>query len=127
DQTPGGHHHPAAILLADRIHPPEPGHEVALLDLDNSHPAFDQSGAAMDIAHDPSLHPRFRRRLIWPIRVCWWRRRDRARDFLGLCAAVAARHSIEHLDGFVELGRRLSLNALDAFDALANPGELGAG
>ena len=66
-------------------HSSEARHEIALLDFDNAHPAFDQSGPAMDIAHDPSLEPRFRR-LVWSIR---WRRRDRARNLFGLLTAVA--------------------------------------
>ena len=57
DQAPRGHDDPAAILLADGIDAPQPGHEIALLHLDNAHPAFDQRGPAMDVTHDPTLDP----------------------------------------------------------------------
>src|SRR5258705_76912 len=41
DEALRGHHHPAAVLLADRVHATQPRHNVALIDLDDAHAAFD--------------------------------------------------------------------------------------
>ena len=48
---------------------------------------------------------------------------ERAGDVLG--RSFAARKTLERIDGFGELGRRLGLAALDAVDAFADPAELG--
>src|ERR1700756_2898383 len=119
DEAFRGHHHPAAILLADGIHPTEPGHDVALIDLDDAHAAFDERGPAINVAHHPSFD-RGRLRLVGPARG----RCERAGDVLG--RSFAARKTLERIDGFGELVRRLGLAALDAVDAFADPAELGA-
>src|SRR5215831_15739035 len=119
DEAFRGHHHPASILLADGIHPTEPGHDVALIDLDDAHAAFDEGSPAINVAHHPSFD-RGRLRLVQPARG----RCDRAGNVLG--RSFAARKTLERVEGFGELGRRLGLTALDAVDALADPGELGA-
>src|SRR5262249_54070802 len=67
DEAFRGHHHPAAVLFADGIHPTEPGHDVALIDLDNAHAAFDEGGPAINVAHHPSFD-RGRLRLVHPTR-----------------------------------------------------------
>src|SRR5262249_57421013 len=95
DEAFWGHHHPAAVLLADRIHATEPRHDVALIDLDDAHAAFDEGSPAINIAHHPSFDRHRLGRLVQPPRG----RRHRA-------AAIPT--------------------ALDAVDALADPGELGA-
>src|SRR5439155_15398324 len=118
DEAFRGHHHPAAILLADGIHPTEPGYDVALVDLDDAHAAFDEGGPAINVAHHPSVdHGRLR--LVQPARG----RCERAGDVLG--RSFAARKTLERIDGFGELGHRLGLAALDAVDAFADPAELG--
>src|SRR5262245_4967783 len=120
DEAFWGHHHPAAILLADRIHATEPGHDVALIDLDDAHAAFDEGSTAINIAHHPSFDRCRLGRLVRPARG----RHDRAGDILG--CGLAARKTLERVEGLGGLGRRLGLTALDAVDALADPAELGA-
>src|SRR5262249_43092185 len=120
DKALRGHHHPAAILLADRIHATEPGHDVALIDLDDAHAAFDEGSPAINVAHYPSFDRRGLRWLVEPARG----RYDRAGDILG--CGLAARKTLERVKRLGELGRRLGLTALDAVDALADPAELGA-
>src|SRR5262249_24060865 len=119
DEAFRGHDHPAAVLLADRIHPTEPGHHVALIDLDDAHGALAGGSPAITVAPPPSSD-RGRLRLVQPARG----RCDRAGNVLG--RSFAARKTLERVEGFGELGRRLGLTALDAVDALADPGELGA-
>src|SRR5262249_2457635 len=78
DEAFRGHHHPVAVLLADGIHPTEPGHHVALIDLDGAHAAFDEGGPAINVAH----HPSFDRGRLRPVHSTR-RRRERASDVLG--------------------------------------------
>src|SRR5262249_55530992 len=120
DEAFWGHHHPAAILLADCIHATEPGHDVALIDLDDTHAAFDEGSPAINIAPPPPFARRRLGRLVQPARG----RHDRAGDILG--CGLAARKTLERVEGLGGLGRRLGLTALDAVDALADPAELGA-
>src|SRR5262249_54618330 len=120
DEAFWGHHHPAAVLLADRIHATEPRHDVALIDLDDAHAAFDEGSPAINIAHHPSFDRHRLGRLVQPARG----RHDRAGHILG--CGLAARKTLEGVEGLGELGRRLGLTALDAVDALADPAELGA-
>src|SRR5262249_58760436 len=99
DEAFWGHHHPAAVLLADRIHATEPRHDVALIDLDDAHAAFDEGSPAINVAHHPSFDRRRLRLLVEPARG----RYDRAGDILG--RGLAARKTLERVEGLGELSR----------------------
>src|SRR5215211_6640212 len=119
DQAFRGYHHPAAVLSADGVDATEPRHHIALIDLDEAHTSFDERGPAMDVAHHPSVDGARLGRLVH----CRWWRQHRAGHILG--RSLAAGKTLECVDGFGQLGRRLGLRALDAVDALADPSELG--
>src|SRR5947208_7026919 len=114
DQAFRGHHDPAAVLLADRVDAAQPRHDIALIDLDEAHSAFDERGAATDIAHHPAfdLAGLARRR-----------GHDRAGRVLGRDGEFSAGNLIGCIEGFAELAW-IGVRALDTLDALADPGEL---
>src|SRR5262249_60680325 len=88
--------------------------------LDAAHAPSNEGGATKNTAPPPPSAPPRLRRLV----ECARGRHDRAGDVLG--CGLAAGKTLERVDGLGELGRRLGLTALDAVDALADPGELGA-
>src|SRR5947209_1860993 len=114
DQAFRGHHDPAAVLLADRIDPAQTRHDIALIDLDEAHAAFDERGAATDVAHHPAfdLAGLARRR-----------GHDRAGRVLGRDGEFSAGNLIGCIEGFAELAW-IGVRALETLDALADPGEL---
>src|SRR5262249_27949303 len=65
DQASRGHHDPAAVLLADCVYTSETRHDIARINLDEPHAAFEQRSPAMDVAQHPSFDCPGLARLGW--------------------------------------------------------------
>src|SRR6266545_2098643 len=116
DETLGGDHDPAPVLLADRVDAADAGNRVAGFDLDHAEtPALDDGHSAIDVAHDPARDDRRRRRLRIGGRRLW--RRHRAGGLAGGQRVDALLQAFQRLDRLGELGSRLGLGALDAVEA----------
>src|SRR3974377_2338968 len=76
-KAPRGHDHPVAVLLADRIDPPETGHGIAGINLVEAGASLDTRAAMSDVAQHPAFDLRQARHIR--LRRSRWCRRGRSR------------------------------------------------